>query len=50
MTSLAETVPLSEMVEAYTKASNGQLDRALLLALDAGYGFKAVVSAMGTTV
>lgn len=38
---------LSEMVEAYAKASKGRLDRALLLALDAGYEFKAVVGAMG---
>jgi hypothetical protein len=40
-------VPVKELVLHYTLASKGSMERAMLLALDAGYEFARVVGAMG---
>jgi len=42
-----QSVTLDERIAHYVHASRGSKERALLLALNAGFDFKAVVLAMG---
>lgn len=47
MTAMLGPETLSALVDSYVKAPKGDLRRALLLALDAGYDFERAVRAMG---